>query len=224
MAHDSLADSTGYAFADPALLRQALTHRSFGTPHNERLEFLGDGVLNCVVAALVYAAFSELPEGDLSRLRANLVNQQSLFEVARQINLGDRLKLGEGEMKSGGAQRPSILADALEALIGAVFLDGGYPAAHAVVTRLIEPRLRAADPQSVSKDAKTLLQEHLQARRMALPRYSVVATAGEAHEQNFRVECAIAELAIRTEGEGPSRRAAEQVAARRAYDSIAERK
>ena len=114
MAHDSLADSTGYTFADPALLRQALTHRSFGTPHNERLEFLGDGVLNCVVAALVYAAFSELPEGDLSRLRANLVNQQSLFEVARQINLGDMLKLGEGEMKSGGAQRPSILADALE--------------------------------------------------------------------------------------------------------------
>lgn len=224
MAQRSLAEFTGYTFADPALLRQALTHRSFGVPHNERLEFLGDAVLNCAVAALVYDAFTEVPEGDLSRLRASLVNQQSLFEVAQEIDLGNELKLGEGELKSGGARRPSILADALEALIGGVFLDGGYAAAHAVVRRLIEPRLRKADPQSVGKDAKTLLQEYLQARRYALPRYSVVATAGEAHEQNFRVECAIAELSVRTEGEGPSRRAAEQIAARRAYDSIAERK
>lgn len=218
MARHSLADLTGYSFTDAALLRQALTHRSFGVPHNERLEFLGDGVLNCVVAAVLFERFSQLPEGELSRLRASLVNQQSLFEAAQRIALGSQLLLGEGEMKSGGAQRPSILADALEALIGATFLDGGFAAARALVLSLLEAQFAAADPQAVGKDAKTLLQEFLQARRIALPQYSVIATAGEAHEQSFRVECAIPELNIRTQGEGSSRRSAEQVAARRAYD------
>lgn len=220
MARHSLADVTGYSFADPSLLGQALTHRSFGTPHNERLEFLGDGVLNCIIAALLFERFEELPEGDLSRLRASLVNQQSLHELAQEIGLGAHLKLGEGEIKSGGAQRPSILADTIEALIGAAFLDGGFAGARVMVSRLFERRLRDADPHAIGKDAKTLLQEYLQGRRMALPQYSVVATAGEAHEQNFRVECAVAELAVRTQGEGPSRRAAEQVAAKRAYDEI----
>lgn len=224
MARRILADITGYTFADPGLLRQALTHRSFGTPHNERLEFLGDAVLNCVIAALLFERFKDLPEGELSRLRANLVNQQSLFELAQEIDLGEQLKLGEGEVKSGGARRPSILADAMEALIGAVFLDGGFAASRTVVANVFAQRLHIADPQAIGKDAKTQLQEYLQARRIALPQYSVVATAGEAHEQNFRVECAIPELKVRTHGEGASRRAAEQVAARRAYDSITERR
>ena len=218
MVEHALGDITGYRFRNADLLRQALTHRSFGVPHNERLEFLGDGVLNCVVAATLFEHFPQLPEGDLSRLRASLVNQQTLFEIAQQRGLGGQLRLGEGELKSGGAQRPSILADALEALIGAAFLDGGFAAAQAMVLHLFERQLRAADPQTIGKDAKTLLQEFLQARRIALPQYTVVATAGEAHEQNFRVECAIPELNIRTHGEGSSRRSAEQVAARRAYD------
>ncbi|MCE9640561.1 MAG: ribonuclease III [Betaproteobacteria bacterium] len=218
MLRRDLAETTGYSFGNPDLLRQALTHRSFGATHNERLEFLGDGVLNCVVAALLFERFPQLPEGELSRLRASLVNQQSLFETAQRIDLGRHLQLGEGEVKSGGAQRPSILADALEALIGAAFLDGGFDAARALVARLFEQALKTADPQNVGKDAKTQLQEFLQARRIALPQYSVIATGGEAHEQSFRVECAIPELNIRTQGEGSSRRSAEQVAARRAYD------
>ena len=229
MVRRDLADTTGYSFGNPDLLRQALTHRSFGAAHNERLEFLGDGVLNCVVAAVIFERFPQLPEGELSRLRASLVNQQSLFETSQQIDLGGHLLLGEGEVKSGGAQRPSMLADALEALIGAVFLDGGFEAARALVLRLFAQPLESADPQNVGKDAKTLLQEFLQARRLALPQYSVIATVGEAHEQSFRVECAIPELNIRTRGEGNSRRSAEQVAARRAYElgsatQISERK
>lgn len=218
MARRNLADTTGYSFSNAGLLRQALTHRSFGAPHNERLEFLGDGVLNCIVAAVLFEQFPQLPEGELSRLRASLVNQHSLYETAQLIELGSHLLLGEGELKSGGAQRPSILADGLEALLGAVFLDGGFDAARAVVRRLFEQPLKTVDPQTLGKDAKTLLQEFLQARRVALPLYSVIATAGEAHEQSFRVECAIPELNIRTQGEGGSRRGAEQVAARRAYD------
>ena len=159
MVRRDLADTTGYSFGNPDLLRQALTHRSFGAAHNERLEFLGDGVLNCVVAAVIFERFPQLPEGELSRLRASLVNQQSLFETSQQIDLGGHLLLGEGEVKSGGAQRPSMLADALEALIGAVFLDGGFEAARALVLRLFAQPLESADPQNVGKDAKTLLQE-----------------------------------------------------------------
>ena len=218
MVRHPLADITGYSFCNAGLLRQALTHRSFGVPHNERLEFLGDGVLNCVVAAVLFERFPQLPEGELSRLRASLVNQQTLYEIAQHIGLGGELALGEGELRSGGVQRPSILADGLEALIGATFLDGGFGAAHALVLRLFDRQLAQVDPQTVGKDAKTLLQEFLQARRIALPQYAVIATAGEAHEQSFRVECAIPELNIRTQGEGSSRRTAEQVAARRAYD------
>jgi len=218
MDRDSVAGGSGHPFENPELLRQALTHRSHSASHNERLEFLGDGVLNCVIAAELFRRFPQLAEGELSRLRASLVNQQCLFEIAQQIDLGAQLRLGEGELKSGGAQRPSMLADALEAVIGAVFIDGGFEAARAVVLRWFERPLSTADPLTLGKDAKTRLQEFLQARRVPLPQYAVVSTAGEAHEQVFRVECVIPELNIRTEGEGTSRRGAEQAAASRAYE------
>ena len=218
MERDTITGRIGYSFGNPDLLRQALTHRSYGAPHNERLEFLGDSVLNCSIAAELFQRFQQLAEGELSRLRASLVNQQSLFEIAQQVDLGRHLLLGEGELKSGGARRPSILADALEALIGAAFLDGGFLAAHGLVLHLFEQPLANADPHTLGKDAKTLLQEFLQAHRLPLPQYSVIETAGEAHEQIFRVECVIPELSIRTEGEGTSRRSAEQAAAHRAYE------
>lgn len=207
----------GYRFREPALLRQALTHRSHGAAHNERLEFLGDSVLNCVIAALLYERFPRLSEGELSRTRASLVNQESLFNVARTLKLGDALQLGEGELKSGGARRPSILADAFEAVIGAVFVDGQFEAARQVVTGCFAPLIAGIDPRTQGKDAKTQLQEYLQGRRLALPRYAVIATTGEAHAQRFEVECAIDDLGIRCRGEGTSRRAAEQGAARAAY-------
>jgi len=218
MDFTSLTRKAGYRFGNPDLLRQALTHRSYGASHNERLEFLGDSVLNCVIALELFNRFAHIPEGELSRLRANLVNQHSLCEIAQQADLGACLLLGEGEMRSGGAQRPSILADALEALIGAAFIDGGFDAARQLVLRLFGSAIAAVDPREPGKDAKTLLQELLQARRIALPQYAVVSTAGDAHEQTFRVACSIPELSIRTQGEGSSRRSAEQVAARRAYD------
>jgi ribonuclease III len=210
--------SLGHRFADPELLRRALTHRSFGASHNERLEYLGDSVVNCAVALELYHKFPALPEGELSRLRANLVNQQSLAAIAQRFSFGERLKLGEGELKSGGARRPSMLADAVEAVVGAVFLDGGFDAARKVVGVLFGAALGAIDPAVSGKDPKTLLQEFLQGRRMALPQYSVVATHGEAHEQLFEVECAISELGIRSLGKGASRRSAEQEAARQAYE------
>ena len=218
MDRESVAGRSGHQFENPELLRQALTHRSHSASHNERLEFLGDGVLNCVIAAELFRRFPQLAEGDLSRLRASLVNQQCLYEIAQQIDLGAQLRLGEGELKSGGARRPSMLADALEAVIGAVFIDGGFEAARAVVLRLFEQPLSAAGPLTLGKDAKTRLQEFLQARRVPLPQYAVVSTAGEAHGQIFRIECVISELNIRTEGEGTSRRAAEQAAASRAFE------
>ena len=218
MARDTLTGTIGYQFNDQDLLRQALTHRSHSVAHNERLEFLGDGVLNCVIAAELFRLFPQLPEGDLSRLRASLVNQHSLHQVALEVDLGGQLLLGEGELKSGGVHRPSILADAVEALIGAVFLDGGFDAARELVLRLFERPLKASNPRTLGKDAKTQLQEFLQARRIPLPQYSVVTTAGEAHEQTFCVECSIPELNIRTQGEGPNRRSAEQMAAQRAYE------
>jgi ribonuclease-3 len=208
----------GYQFEQPELLRQALTHRSHSTPHNERLEFLGDGVLNCVIASLLYQRFPQLPEGHLSRLRANLVNQECLSGIARALELGDELRLGEGELKSGGFRRPSILADAFEAITGAIFLDGGYDSVAGVLQNIFEPLLTELDPGTLGKDPKTLLQELLQGRRLALPQYSVVAVRGEAHEQQFEVDCLIPELGIRTSGSGPSRRSAEQSAARMAYD------
>src|SRR5262245_6482569 len=210
--------SIGHRFADAELLRRALTHRSYGASHNERLEYLGDSVLNCVVALELYHKFPRLPEGELSRLRAHLVNQQSLAASAQQFALGERLLLGEGEQKSGGARRPSMLADAVEAVVGAAFLDGGFEAARRVVRMLLGEALDAIDPAVSGKDPKTMLQEYLQARRLALPQYSVIGTRGEAHEQQFQVECVIPELNIRSRGEGASRRSAEQEAARQAYE------
>jgi ribonuclease-3 len=210
---DELERRLGHRFSAPELARQALTHRSFGTPHNERLEFLGDSLLNCAVATLLYERFPKLPEGDLSRLRAGLVNQSSLFEIARELALGERLRLGEGEMKSGGFRRPSILADALEALLGAVYLDAGFEAARASVERLLGERLERAGRNPVDKDPKTELQEHLQGRRLQLPRYAVMKTEGEAHDQTFTVECRVDDLALVATGTGASRRAAEQAAA-----------
>lgn len=209
-----LQTALGYTFSRPGLLTQALTHRSFGPGNNERLEFLGDSVLNCAVARALYDAFPELPEGSLSRLRANLVRQETLADIAVQLKLGEVLRLGEGELKSGGFRRPSILADALESLFGAVFLDAGFDAAEQVVRGLIDPRIAQIDPAASGKDAKTQLQEALQSRRQPLPEYRLVGTEGEAHEQHFIVECVIAKSGLTTRGVGKSRRAAEQEAAR----------
>jgi len=203
----------GHRFASPDLALQALTHRSFGTPHNERLEFLGDSLLNCAVATLLYERFPQLPEGDLSRLRAALVNQASLSSIAQQLGLGERLRLGEGELKSGGFRRPSILADALEALLAAVFLDAGFDAVRKAVEHLFAERLERDQGKPVDKDPKTELQEYLQGRRLALPRYAVMKTEGEAHDQTFTVECRVDDLGLAATGTGPSRRAAEQAAA-----------
>lgn len=208
----------GYRFTDFELLRRALTHRSHGATHNERLEFLGDGVLNCVVALELYGKFPQLSEGELSRLRACLVNQQSLAAIAQQSAFGNVLLLGEGELKSGGSGRPSILADAVEAVLGAVFLDGGFDAARSVTRKLLGGLLETIDPATSVKDPKTMLQEYLQGRKLARPQYAVVATHGGAHEQLFQVECVIPELGIRSQGQGASRRSAEQEAARQAYD------
>lgn len=218
MGPEDFGLSIGHRFNDPELLRRALTHRSYSALHNERLEYLGDSVLNCAVALELFHKFPQLTEGELSRLRANLVNQQSLTTVAQQFGFGERMRLGEGEIRSGGLQRPSILADAVEAVVGAVFLDAGFDAAASVVRLLFGKALAAVDPQSVGKDPKTLLQEYLQSRRLGLPRYGVVATRGEAHRHVFQVECVIPELNIRSMGEGASRRSAEQNAARRAYE------
>ena len=217
MISDALCRQLGYVFMQPQLLQRALTHRSYSQAHNERLEFLGDSVLNCVIAKHLFDTCPDLPEGDLSRLRSNLVNQQTLCTLAQQLQLGDLLRLGEGERKSAGFRRPSILADALEAVFGAVFLDAGFAAAEQVILGLYIPFIAHADVQLLGKDYKTLLQEYLQGRRLALPKYTVVATQGEAHAQLFQVECEIAQLKLTTRGEGASRRTAEQVAAEAAY-------
>lgn len=208
----------GYKFVATKLLGQALTHRSHSAPHNERLEFLGDSVLNCAVAHILFERYNKLDEGDLSRLRSNLVKQQTLYEVAQRIELAPHLRLGEGELKSGGFRRPSILADTLEALFGAIFLDGGFQAARLTIAKLYHPILETVDPQTLGKDAKTLLQEYLQGRKIALPTYNVVATHGAAHNQEFEVECLIPKLEIRATGAGASRRAAEQSAAKKALE------
>ena len=202
-----------HQFSNPALLQRAVTHRSFSADHNERLEFLGDSVLSLAVASLLYERLSAQPEGDLSRVRANMVKQETLHQLALGLQVALVLRLGEGEARSGGHKRPSILADAVEALIGAVYLDAGYLPAQALVHRLfaaveINPQMQAAD-----KDAKTALQEWLQGRKMKLPTYSVVATEGAAHRQTFAVECLIPELALTERGTGASRRAGEQAAA-----------
>jgi ribonuclease-3 len=224
MPQSSLSRLIAHDFRNASLLAQALTHRSRGSANNERLEFLGDSVLNCVIAHELYKRYPKLAEGDLSRLRAHLVKEPTLGEIARTLNLGEFLRLGEGELKSGGWRRPSVLADALEAIIGAVFIDGGFAAAEALVLRLYSPLLEGLDPRAIGKDAKSLLQEYLQGKKADLPEYQVVATEGEAHCQTFRVECLIPRLDIRTEGEGTSRRAAEQQAAQLAYDILIAKK
>ena len=219
--HLALEQRIGHQFADPLLLRTALTHRSFGTPHNERLEFIGDSVLNCVIADLLYRHFPELPEGDLSRLRANLVRQDTLHRVALSLEIGAILRLGDGEKKSGGSQRPSMLADTVEALVGAAYLDSGFEAAHRVVSKLFHPLIELIDLTRDIKDPKTRLQEVLQGRRLALPEYVIVDTQGEQHIQEFLVSCTIKKLSIRTEARGSSRRIAEQRAAQLALDAMA---
>ncbi len=213
-----------YKFATQELLQQALTHRSFGSPHNERLEFLGDAVLDCVIAAELYQRFGALNEGDLSRQRANLVRQESLAQIAQALDLGNFLRLGEGELKSGGFRRPSILADGLEAIFGAIYLEAGFAAAQATIQRLFRPLLENLDPRASAKDAKTALQEELQGRKLALPQYLLVATRGEAHAQEFEVECGVPALGISVRGQGSSRRGAEQAAARAALDRLKARK
>lgn len=216
----TLCGLLGHVFAQPQLLQRALTHRSYAPEHNERLEFLGDSVLGCVIAKYLYDSYPQLSEGELSRLRSNLVREDTLAALALQLDLGSHLRLGEGERKSGGFRRPSILADAMEALFGAVLLDGGFAAAEKVVLGLFVPYLAKMDVQTLGKDAKTLLQEYLQGKHIPLPVYSVVATQGQAHEQSFEVECTIPSLKISTRGEGSSRRNAEQQAAQAAYQII----
>ncbi len=220
MSSDALCRQLGYVFTQPQLLQRALTHRSHSQTHNERLEFLGDSVLGCVISKHLYAVYPQLSEGDLSRLRSNLVKEEPLVTLAQQLDLGSHLKLGEGERKGGGFRRPSILADTLEAIFGAVFLDAGFAAAEQVILGLYVPFIAQADVQSLGKDYKTLLQEYLQGKKLALPKYTVIATQGEAHVQLFQVECEIEKLELTTRGEGSSRRSAEQVAAEAAYRKI----
>lgn len=213
MAHglEALQDRLQHQFNNPELLDRALTHRSFSAEHNERLEFLGDSVLNLAVADLLYARLSALPEGELSRIRANLVKQDTLHQLAVDIGLPEMVRLGEGEVRSGGNKRPSILADALEAVIGAVYLDAGFTAAQTLVHRMLHEI--EVTPQASAKDAKTELQEWLQGRKMKLPLYRVVGTLGLAHKQTFDVECEVVEFNMIERGIGASRRAGEQAAA-----------
>ena len=218
--HHSLEQALGHRFTDSSLLLTALTHRSHSSPHNERLEFLGDSILNGVIARALFDRFPDVAEGDLTRLRANLVRQDTLHQLAMKLKLGEVLRLGEGELKSGGAQRPSILADALEALFGAIWLDSSYDQASAVIVRLYDALLGAIVPGQPIKDAKTRLQEFLQGRRLPLPKYTLTATEGEAHAQQFRIACDIDALHIRTEGSGGSRRTAEQMAAQSALERL----
>jgi ribonuclease III len=208
-----LKHALDYECKDAALLEAALTHRSAGGAHNERLEFLGDAVLNCVVAKLVFSEFGAADEGDLSRFRASLVSGEALAVIAAEIELGDQIRLGSGELKSGGFRRKSILADALEALFGAIYLDGGFDAAARVIERLFVRRLHLMPSAAELKDPKTRLQEALQAQGLPLPSYSVDSITGEAHNQQFEVSCSVATLQIRTAASGPSRRRAEQAAA-----------
>lgn len=215
-----LEQALGYRFTQPEMLRQALTHRSHSSPHNERLEYLGDSVLNCTVATLLFQQFPNLKEGDLSRLRANLVRQEALAEIAADLQVGDVLRLGEGELKSGGFRRPSILADTLEAIFGAIYLDAGFDVARSTIERLYRSRIDRIDPRNLGKDAKTALQEWLQGRRLPLPHYELAETHGEAHAQEFVVHCSIPSIDLQVTGRGGSRRAAEQEAAQSAIAKL----
>jgi len=210
----------GYRFRDGALLEQALTHRSYGSPHNERLEFLGDSVLGCVIAQALHARFAELTEGQLTRMKAALVCEEALCEAARALQIGPGIRLGEGERSRGADVRASIMADALEALFGAVFVDGGYEAARRIVLAVYDDRLAGIDAEGPAKDPKTRLQEYLQGQRKSRPEYRVVQVRGAAHRQTFEVECVVADLATRATGAGTSRQRAEQEAAAAMLDRI----
>lgn len=216
-----LERETGYRCREEALIEAALTHRSAGGVNNERLEFLGDGVLNCVVADLLYRRYPRADEGELSRLRALLVRGDSLAGLAGALGVGEQLRLGQGELRTGGFRRRSILADALEALFGAIYLDGGFEAARAAIEKVIGPRLEELADGADLKDPKTRLQEYLQGRGLALPRYVVAGIEGESHMQKFMVTCEVAPLGLRGTGEGPSRRRAEQAAAQQVLAAIA---
>lgn len=211
---ESLEEKIGYHFKNRKLLQRAVTHRSFGAENNERLEFLGDSVLNCVVGQALFLRDAHFNEGSLSRVRANLVCQDALAEIANRIVLSDHLRLGEGEMKTGGAHRPSIQSDAMEAIFGAIMTESGFDAAKEVILRLYEPVLSQLTPERMGKDAKTLLQEFLQAHHIALPEYSIVSIEGAAHDQTFHCECLVKKLEICVSGKGKNRRAAEQSAAK----------
>ena len=217
MAHDNaltpLCSQLGYAFSNEALLTEALTHRSAASVNNERLEFIGDGILNFVVAARLFEQYPEMQEGDLSRLRASLVNKDSLADIAKVLGLGEYIRLGSGELKSGGRRRDSILADAVEAIFGAVYLDSGFDTCRSLVLRLYADKLQNIPDVQTLKDPKTRLQELLQSRRYSLPVYTVLEVSGKAHKQCFTVECRIEELECVATAEGRSRRKAEQAAA-----------
>lgn len=220
MSFAALERRLNHTFANPALLQQALTHRSHSARHNERLEFLGDGVLNFVVAALLFERFQHIDEGDLSRVRASLVKQSTLADIAQRLDLSGYLRLGEGELKSGGFRRPSILADAVEAILGAIYLDQGFEAVRQVIAGLYRELLDKVDPDTQGKDAKTLLQEWLQGRHLELPQYQVVCIHGVAHDQQFEVECAVPAFDIHIRATGSSRRAAEQTAAGQVLEQL----
>jgi ribonuclease-3 len=216
----ALEERLGHRFADPRLLEQALTHRSRGADNYERLEFLGDGVLGCAVADELYARFPHLSEGKLTRLRASLVREETLAEVGKTLGIDGCLRLGEGELAAGPEPRPSILADALEAVLGAVFLDGGYAAARSVVLAAFGPHIERLDPERPAKDAKTRLQELLQAQHRPLPQYRVVGVQGEAHRQSFEVQCSVDGLDVKATGTGTSRQRAEQQAAKALLEAL----
>jgi ribonuclease-3 len=218
----SLSRIIHYTFNDPSFMIMALTHRSFSSQHNERLEFLGDSVLSFLIANELYKRFPRIDEGDLSRLRAQLVKESSLSTIATSMGLGDFIRLGEGELKSAGWRRPSILADTFESIIGAIYLDGGIEPTHEFVLRFFETQLNEIDPKLIQKDPKTLLQELLQSKKSDLPIYTVVSIEGEAHSQTFTIECQIKKSNIKTQGVGNSRRIAEQEAASRAYQLMLE--
>lgn len=217
---NALQQRLGYSFATPSLLQRALTHKSFGSEHNERLEFLGDAVLNLAISDLLFQHFGDSSEGDLTRVRAHLVRENTLQQLARELGFGSVLRLSEGEARGGGAQRPSILADAFEAVLGAVYLDGGFEAARALVLRLFRPLVAQTVADTWTKDAKTELQEWLQARREAVPNYRIDSTRGRQHDQTFVVVCSVPAHGLEVPGEGRSRRAAEQEAARAALAKL----
>ena len=219
-AINTLIDKLEYSFNDLSLLDEALTHRSYSSKNNERLEFLGDGILNFVIAHELFKLYPDVQEGDLSRLRANLVNKDSLAEIAGHLQLGEVIRLGSGELKSGGFRRPSILADAVESIFGAVYCDGGFEACRELIVRLYANRLALSMDLQSLKDPKTQLQELLQSRHFSLPDYQVTSITGQAHAQVFHVKCSIDKMNIEVNGEGKSRRKAEQVAASRAIAQV----